>query len=132
MDTLLDAALNNAVLAAALALPVACAARFCRRPALAHVLWLLVLLKLLTPPLVELPVPWPGEAPPEAVPAAAPPTDSEVPATFDPAEPEEEPGAPPRIAPTPHAPAPVAWSKGWTWRQAAAAVWLTGTLVWLA
>src|SRR5437588_9371484 len=34
-----------------LAIPVACAHRFSRRPALVHSLWLLVLVKLVTPPL---------------------------------------------------------------------------------
>src|SRR2546423_9055819 len=33
--------------------------RLCRRPALTHALWLLVLIKLITPPLVTLPMPWP-------------------------------------------------------------------------
>ena len=29
-----------------------------RRPAVTHALWLLVLVKLLTPPIIELPLPW--------------------------------------------------------------------------
>jgi beta-lactamase regulating signal transducer with metallopeptidase domain len=63
MDTLLHAGLSNALMAAALALPAAAVTRFGRRPALAHALWLLVLLKLLTPPLIPIPILWPdGEA----------------------------------------------------------------------
>src|SRR5258707_575541 len=50
MDTLLSAGLSNAVAALALALVVATAALVCRRPALLHALWLIVLIKLVTPP----------------------------------------------------------------------------------
>src|SRR6516225_6107694 len=58
MNTLVHLGLLNAVLATFLAL-LALAARFlCRRPALVHALWLLVLLKLLTPPFLALPITW--------------------------------------------------------------------------
>src|SRR5262249_5366761 len=63
MDTLLHVGLSNAALATALALSAAIASRLCRRPALAHSLWLLVLLKLLTPPLWRVPLPWPAPVP---------------------------------------------------------------------
>lgn len=56
MQTLVQIGLTNAVLAATLALIVTVLARFIRAPALVHTLWLLVLVKLVTPPLVELPV----------------------------------------------------------------------------
>lgn len=56
MDALLHAVVSNALCAVPLALLVAGITRVCRRPAVAHALWLLVLLKLLTPPLVALPV----------------------------------------------------------------------------
>ena len=72
MDTLLHVGLSNAVLATALALPAAAASRL-RRPALAHGLWLLVLLKLLTPPLWRVPVPWPAAVAEPAGAAPAPP-----------------------------------------------------------
>ncbi len=53
----MHAGLSNAVSATLLALLVACLARpFARRPAVLHCLWLLVLLKLVTPPLYQLPV----------------------------------------------------------------------------
>src|SRR5208337_5618195 len=60
MHTVLQTGLSNAVAAIVLALLAACAGRMFRRPALAHALWLLVLLKLITPPLVPLPITWPG------------------------------------------------------------------------
>src|SRR5262249_259937 len=58
---LLDISLGNALAAAVLALLAAGVGRLCRRPALMHGLWLLVLLKLVTPPLWMRPVAWPGE-----------------------------------------------------------------------
>jgi beta-lactamase regulating signal transducer with metallopeptidase domain len=75
MRTLLEMGLSNAVLATILALPVAAISRLCRRPALTHSLWLLVLLKLVTPPLVALPEGWlpswqPSILPVDAVAAA--------------------------------------------------------------
>jgi bla regulator protein blaR1 len=60
VETLYRAGLSNAVSATFLALMVACLGRvLARRPAVLHCLWLLVLVKLVTPPLYELPVPWP-------------------------------------------------------------------------
>jgi beta-lactamase regulating signal transducer with metallopeptidase domain len=73
MDTLLHTGLTNAVLATVLAVAVAGVGLVCRRPALLHSLWLLVLLKLLTPPLVPVPLPWPGGSAPDAEPAAPEP-----------------------------------------------------------
>src|SRR5438105_594373 len=49
--------MNNAMMATGLALAVALVSYFWRRPALIHSLWLLVLLKLITPPLVSVPLP---------------------------------------------------------------------------
>ena len=62
MDTLLQIGLSNTVMAGVLALAAFGVGKACRRPALAHALWLLVLLKLVTPPLVRVPVPWPSGA----------------------------------------------------------------------
>ncbi|MFW6165327.1 MAG: M56 family metallopeptidase, partial [Ralstonia sp.] len=56
METLLAIGISNALAAAALGLVAAGVARLVRRPALAHALWVVVLLKLLTPPLVRVPV----------------------------------------------------------------------------
>jgi beta-lactamase regulating signal transducer with metallopeptidase domain len=58
MHPLLEAGLANAAAATVLALVAAAVGRVTRRPALAHALWLLVLLKLLTPPLIAVPVGW--------------------------------------------------------------------------
>ncbi len=56
----MHAGLSNALSATFLALLVACIGRvLARRPAILHCLWLLVLLKLVTPPLYEIPISWP-------------------------------------------------------------------------
>ena len=55
MDSLVDIGLRNALFALPFALVALLAGRFLRRPALTHTLWLLVLLKLVTPPLVDYP-----------------------------------------------------------------------------
>ena len=60
MTALVEIVLWNAAGCAALALVAAAVSRLCRRPALAHTLWLLVLLKLVTPPLIPLSLPWPA------------------------------------------------------------------------
>lgn len=57
MDSILEIAISNAVTATLLAVVVFAAQRFIRRPALVHCLWLLVLLKLVTPPLIPIRVP---------------------------------------------------------------------------
>jgi beta-lactamase regulating signal transducer with metallopeptidase domain len=56
MRTLIETALSNALVACLLALLAFAVSRW-RRPALAHGLWLLVLLKLLTPPLIPIYLP---------------------------------------------------------------------------
>src|SRR5437899_9146437 len=60
METLLHVGLSNALLATALAVLAAACGRVCRRPALIHFLWVLVLLKLVTPPFVPVPVTLPA------------------------------------------------------------------------
>lgn len=56
MSWLLVALLKNAILVVPLALLALAAGRWSRRPALAHLLWVVVLIKLLTPPLVDVPL----------------------------------------------------------------------------
>lgn len=56
METLLQIGLSNAVGSAVLAVLAAGLSRIVRRPALTHVLWVIVLLKLVTPPLIVVPV----------------------------------------------------------------------------
>src|SRR5438270_7760392 len=58
VETLLNLGLANALSATVLAILVAAMARLLAgRPAVLHCLWFLVLLKLLTPPLFEIPLP---------------------------------------------------------------------------
>jgi bla regulator protein blaR1 len=63
MHSVLQSGLANAAFATLLAIAVAMAMRLVRRPALAHGLWLLVLLKLVTPPLWQVHLPWPLPSP---------------------------------------------------------------------
>lgn len=56
MTAFLEAGLRNAAMATVLALVVAVVTRIVRRPALAHALWLLVLLRLVMPPIWTLPL----------------------------------------------------------------------------
>jgi beta-lactamase regulating signal transducer with metallopeptidase domain len=52
----MHAMLGNAAVAAVLALLALAAGRLCRSPAVRHLLWVLVLLKLVTPPLLPVPL----------------------------------------------------------------------------
>ena len=56
MESLVNALLSNALTATGLALAPLALSRFGRSPALVHSLWLVVLLKLVTPPLVQVPL----------------------------------------------------------------------------
>jgi beta-lactamase regulating signal transducer with metallopeptidase domain len=145
VNDFLTVGLSNALAAAVLALIAAAVGAFCRRPALSHALWLLVLAKLVTPPLVRIPVGWP--AAPEATKSEASPTiteprrailslDQEEPVAvlLLPSAPKEEPAAsgpalPADLVSDP--PAPVA-SASLPWPQVALAVWLAGSLGWFA
>jgi beta-lactamase regulating signal transducer with metallopeptidase domain len=75
MESLVEIGLHNALLAVPLAVLALAAGLIVRRPALVHVLWILVLLRLLMPPLwrVELPRPFAmsDAAPPVAETAGA-------------------------------------------------------------
>jgi beta-lactamase regulating signal transducer with metallopeptidase domain len=59
VESFLNIGLSNAVAALALAVLAFAVDRVIRRPAVSHFFWLLVLLKLVTPPLVRVPLPWP-------------------------------------------------------------------------
>jgi bla regulator protein blaR1 len=140
VDTVLQIGLSNAVVASALALIAVLVGYFYRRPALIHGLWLLVLLKLLTPPLVLIPVAWPAPSTPElradslspmatADPSLAQtdtiepqPENSAAPALFvqvdsAPEQPEPPPATIPPVAAPP-------------WRMIVATVWLAGSAGW--
>src|SRR5207249_1119679 len=60
MQTLLEIGLANAAAATVLAVVALVGARCCRHRAVTHALWLLVLVKLVTPPLVRVPLSWPS------------------------------------------------------------------------
>jgi beta-lactamase regulating signal transducer with metallopeptidase domain len=72
VEALFRIALSNAVAATILALAALLVSRVCRRPALTHALWLLVLVKLITPPLRAIEFDWPGAQESGAVLASAP------------------------------------------------------------
>jgi WD40 repeat protein/beta-lactamase regulating signal transducer with metallopeptidase domain len=57
VGSLVEMGLANALVAGLLAVVAVVAGRCSRRPALVHSLWVLVLIKLVTPPLISLPVP---------------------------------------------------------------------------
>ncbi|MCI0456674.1 MAG: M48 family metalloprotease [Gemmataceae bacterium] len=67
MEALLHVGLSNCLMALGLACVAAYVGRWCRRPAVSHGLWLLVLLKLVTPPLLLIPISWPASEPPPAL-----------------------------------------------------------------
>ncbi|MDB5387715.1 MAG: hypothetical protein JWM11_3361 [Planctomycetaceae bacterium] len=58
MTALIEIGLLNAPIALCLAGTVLLVGRFWKQPALLHALWVLVLVKLLMPPLVQVPLPW--------------------------------------------------------------------------
>jgi beta-lactamase regulating signal transducer with metallopeptidase domain len=161
VDTLLYVGLGNAVAAALLAVAVAPLARLCRgRPALVRSLWLLVLLKLLTPPVWGPRIAWPAapgaaaaapaaaspvaESPAMPEPVPSPQVDSGPvpplvarPPEVPPAEPEATPGAlaeEPVVEVLRHPPEAEPAAEpvlpGWTWQQAILTVWLGGSVVW--
>ena len=55
--TVIHAMLGNAVLAAVLALIALVIGLACRSPTIRHAAWVIVLLKLVTPPLISIPLP---------------------------------------------------------------------------
>jgi uncharacterized protein (TIGR03067 family) len=57
MDYLLEVALSNAIVVTGMAIVVYLVTRLVRNPALCHGLWLLVLVKFITPPLAFVPLP---------------------------------------------------------------------------
>ncbi len=105
MDALLRLLLTNAAAAGLLAALAFAVSRLVRRPALAHGLWLLALLKLVTPPLVPLPLlpAWQGL---ETLTAA--PTPTVVRMDAEPAPASGAPWVGPLELPSRGTPAPVA------------------------
>jgi beta-lactamase regulating signal transducer with metallopeptidase domain len=130
VDTLLDIGLRNALGATVLAAVAAALGRVCRRPAVRHGLWLLVLLKLVAPPLLPVRLlPAPPRTEVTAPSAGAPPVlDSEPPLRVE-EEPAEAPEPPHTLAAEPARPAPLRLPG---WKPVVLSLWLTGSALWWA
>ncbi len=84
MPPLMHLGLANAACAAVLAILAVVVGRVCRRPALTHALWLLVLIKLITPPVFSIPLAWlPAAADEEAAVVIAESTPFALNVSFD-------------------------------------------------
>ncbi len=142
MDTLLGIGLGNAVGATVLAVLAAVVGRLRPRPALRHGLWLLVLLKLVTPPLVPLrlpqaPVPLPVAAPAPAEPIRLLPEPTGVDPGGDGATdtgltpPQPPPQTPDAAAPAvPTVAVPRTAIATLSWQAVLLPVWLLGSCLW--
>lgn len=58
MSWLITSAVTNSLVAIPLACVAWLVARYAKRPAFAHLVWIAVLVKLLAPPIVAIPIPW--------------------------------------------------------------------------
>ena len=131
MEALLSLVVSNAVVATVLAVAAAVVCCCCRRPAVRHALWLLVLLKLLTPPLIPLPIAWPQAS-------DAPPAPREASAETDHLAASSAPAEPINLSPPPElaadfsdaTPSPSPSLIAEYWIPVALGVWLGGSLVW--
>jgi beta-lactamase regulating signal transducer with metallopeptidase domain len=126
VESLLSLALSNAVVATLLAVLVTVLARLIRRPAVIHALWLLVLLKLLTPPLFPLSVTWLRTTDP-----APPLAEASSPSFAEPAEPatlldavDEE-----VVSTESDLSAPASFTNAF-WETTILTLWLSGSLIW--
>jgi beta-lactamase regulating signal transducer with metallopeptidase domain len=132
METLVHIGLSNAVLATLLALLAAAASLILRRPALCHSLWLLVFLKLLTPPLYHVPVPAlapaPGLATEEMVQELLP-VEETMPAVILAVPVAKSPDLP-RPTQRQPTPAPEPSRTPLSWQSLVAMTWLTGSVSW--
>lgn len=136
MDTLWHAGLSNAAWACGLAVLAALAGRWGRRPALTHALWVLVLLKLLTPPFWSLALPRPAETAPGGDTARATPPEG-TPALDSQPGPELTEGSVPIPEPAlssdesiPQDSAKPDPAPAIPWTAAIVALWLTGSAAW--
>jgi len=83
MPALLQIVVSNALVATALALVVFVITCVARRPALTHVLWLLVLVKLVTPGIIPLPISWPTIDKASSAPDTSAPVDLPAPSACE-------------------------------------------------
>jgi bla regulator protein BlaR1 len=63
MNFFIEVCLSNALVATGMALVIAVVSRLCRRPVLSHALWVVVVLKLVSPPLFRIPIAWQSQPP---------------------------------------------------------------------
>ncbi len=138
MDELFRIVLNNAAWAAGVALVALAGSCFLRRrPALVHTLWLLVLLKLVMPSVLNVAPPW-GEVAMKDTAAGAPVIDTAVSAELPPIEvsvPAASSGSrdtEPRTGPRGNPSRLAARPKPWNWLLLIAIGWLAGAVVWWA
>lgn len=119
MTPVLDAAITNVLLAVPLA-ALAWASNVARRPAMTHALWLLVLLRLVAPPLWQV-----------SLPAASPVTATPIAATSEPpaevVAAVEAPISAPVVDATPVGTVPTTVPPAVDWLSLVLGVWLAGT-----
>jgi bla regulator protein BlaR1 len=125
VHTLLQIGLSNAAVATGLAVLAAGAGRVVRRPALVHALWLLVFLKLVTPPVWMFAVPWPDASQQAGSVAAIVSSSQDEPlpaASFrqDPAAAVETPADEPIASPL----------RAISWEPIVLAAWAIGSALW--
>ena len=157
MGAFLDIALANLFVAALLALLASAAGLWGRRPAITHALWLLVFLKLITPPLFHVAIPWPEPSVPSDEPFGMVAPIVEEPAPL-PLVPLPEPELPHEVNELPVVPEafalePLAFPElpkldafamppqnapvvdaatAWPWGELVGSLWLAGSCVWLS
>lgn len=136
MESLVQIGLSNAVVALVLAALAAVVGATVRKPALTHTLWLLVLLKLVTPPLVVVPVGWsaPAKVPEVVAVVRELPADEGIP---EPADAPvfllvqgDEPLPADVIVPAPEPITEPTPASGPSWWELVAYLWLTGACLW--
>jgi len=150
MDLLWQVGVGNAVGAAALAVPAALAGWIGRRPALTHALWLLVLLKLLTPPFYPVHLEWfeTRATERESVTPETGPVESSQPIDRIPdqigereaavvrpgfAEPESDGQADaPKVEAVTQAVPELGLTEWFSWQSVVAAIWMAGSALWIA
>jgi beta-lactamase regulating signal transducer with metallopeptidase domain len=133
IDTLLRVGLSNAASAGVLAIVLLPLARLSRRPALTHALSVLILLKLVTPPLLALPLAWPSHAPretPRQILAAPREASVQIELVRDVSEPRDVSVAVPVPMVTPPVRA-ADWRTRIFWKWLVVAAWLGGSLSYL-
>ncbi|MFO0876579.1 MAG: M56 family metallopeptidase [Gemmataceae bacterium] len=135
MSSLLHIGLSNAVAAVILTALVLLIALFCRRPAVLHALWLLVLIKLVTPPLLIIPIPW-AAVTPQAASESLSDLDEEPPllALLSETNKEDQADLPemPLVENSPVLMSAPDEDTPFDWQGTLLGVWLVGTLAWVS